>query len=684
MQGFSVSASNKGCRLALLLLNGYVMHRILLSVLTVAVVFVSACTYTLRIQNGAMALERKQYAVAVDMLRREYNKADSRVERGRIAYQLGQAYQGLNQGADAISWFKIAYDNQVGFEALRSYAYALKQAERYEDARQAFIELGLEIGSPYEYRKEIQACEQAARWLKTPAAGWSVSSLPLNTAAAEYAVGLLPDGRMLFSSDRAGAAGEDTYLWTGRGFSDLFVAAADGGGAQPLPPPINTEANEGSAFVTADGQELFFTRCAAPKGSDAYCQLFYSRQAAGGDWEAPRLLDFVKPGFNYMHPCLSADKRTLFFASNHTDGWGGYDIYTAERQPDGSWKEPVVLSRNINTPDNEQFPWIDGDTLYFASNGHYGMGGLDVYKSWRTASGAWVSPRNLEAPVNSGGDDFAFVIDRRASLPQGVVQRAFVSSNRADGQGGDDVYLLEKKWLPPPPPPPAAAVVFSNRLNVFVLEKVYREADNPNSAVIGRRPLPAASLRIGGSGISPQQLTVDEEGKYSLLLPKDAVLDFMASAAGYLRQSASFSAVNLPEDTEKPEQVYELEIVLDKIFVGKEVRLENIYYDFDQSFIREDAKPTLAALAQLLIRNPEIRIQLSSHTDCRGSDTYNEQLSQRRAQAAVDYLIELGIAPGRLTAKGYGESLPANTCACNRCTEDEHQYNRRTTFTIVE
>ena len=177
---------------------------------------------------------------------------------------------------------------------------------------------------------------------------------------------------------------------------------------------------------------------------------------------------------------------------------------------------------------------------------------------------------------------------------------------------------------------------------------------------------------------------VDEAGKDSLLLPKDAVLDFLASADGYLRQAATFSAVNLPEDAEKPEQVYELEIVLDKIFVGKEIRLENIYYDFDQSFIREDAKPTLAALAQLLSRNPEIRIQLSSHTDCRGSDVYNEQLSQRRAQAAVDYLIELGIAPSRLTAKGYGESLPANTCVCNRCTEDEHQYNRRTTFTIVE
>jgi outer membrane protein OmpA-like peptidoglycan-associated protein len=391
----------------------------------------------------------------------------------------------------------------------------------------------------------------------------------------------------------------------------------------------------------------------------------------------------MKPGANYMHPALSADGKQLYFSSNNEDSWGGYDIFVSNRGADGAWEPPTPLSRNINTPNDEQFPWLDQDTLYFASDGHPGMGGLDVFRTQRASNGAWLTPRNLQAPINSGADDFAFFLDKNAQPEGDVLAMGYVSSRRVGGEGADDVYVLEKIKLPPLPPKPPVEIVYKNWLEVYVLEKIYRQPGDPNSEVIGRKPLPGATLEII-LGRDARKVTVDENGMFKLELKDNSDYNFLASAEGLLTGQSSFSAKGIGRDPERPEQVFELEIVLERIFVDKEIRLENIYYDFDQWFIRDDAKPTLDELARLLKINPAVRIQLGSHTDCRGADAYNEQLSQRRAQSAVDYLIAQGIDPVRLEARGYGESAPANECLCARCTEDEHQYNRRTTFKIVE
>lgn len=656
------------------------MSKYLYFLLVVAATW-SGCSYTMKIQTGEMAVERKQYAKAVTLLKKEYEKSDSRVEKGKLAYLMGTSYDALNQGADALSWYKIAYDNQYGADALKQYAFALKQSEQYTEAAGVFRELGLEIGSPYEYRKEIQACEAAAGWAAEKRKAFSVESLAANSGAADYAPSLYGTGQqLLITSDRAGTLGKDTYQWTGKAFSDLFILDPATQTVQPLPPSINTPDNEGTGVLTPDGNTLYFTRCAAPKGFDAYCRILRSTRASNDTWSEPQPLPFQTAGVNYMHPALSADGNTLYFSANHPDGWGGFDIYSTTRKG-SEWDTPKVLSRSVNSTGDEQFPALDADTLYFASTGHTGMGGLDVFRSSRLASGEWAPPINLKTPINSGSDDFGFVVDRRAHQPNDGLMRGYFTSRRGD-VGGDDIYAYQQQRLAPEPEPEVQPN-FKNTLDVYVLEKIYENPTNPNSRVLGRKPLVGAQLTIR-LGRDERTVAIGEDGKISISLQDNARYNFLATREGYLNNDATFSSTGLPKDSRQPEQLYELEIVLDKIFRDQEIVLENIYYDYDKWFIRYDAQPTLMALAQLLQKNPNIRIQLGSHTDCRGSDDYNEQLSLRRAEAAVDFLVEKGIDIARLSAKGYGESAPVNTCLCNRCTEDEHQQNRRTTFKIVD
>jgi outer membrane protein OmpA-like peptidoglycan-associated protein len=317
------------------------------------------------------------------------------------------------------------------------------------------------------------------------------------------------------------------------------------------------------------------------------------------------------------------------------------------------------------------------------------MGGLDVFKTVKMGNGTWSQPQNLRAPINSGADDFSFVVDEKNQ--NGALQNGFFTSNRKGGQGGDDIYAFKKITLPPLPVDTIKkntsenpkSITYKLLLEGYVLEKIYAQSDNPNSKVVARKGIPNSVIAIN-IGKETKKIVSNEEGFFSLEALENTDYQFVASKENYLNNSTTFSTKGIAKDANNPTQKFEVEIVLDKIYKNKEITLENIYYDYDKWDIRNDAQPTLNQLAQTLVENPSIKIQLNSHTDCRGNDQYNEELSQRRAQAAVDYLISKGIASNRLTAKGYGETAPAVLCQCNKCSEDEHQANRRTTFKIVE
>ena len=649
-----------------------------------------ACAYTIKVKDGQTAYERKYYATAAPMLEKEYKNAKSRVEKGKLAFLIGECNRYTGQYANAIKWYEIATQNSFGPDALRAKAYMLKQTEVYTDAQAAFKQLGIEIGSQYEYRREITACTVADTWKKElDSSAWLVQQANFNSTSNDFSPNLAPDGRIMFSSDRASSTGKGIYAWTKLPFMDLYIVEPESASAQLFDLGLNTDTHEAAACFHPNGQEIWFTRSVAiAKGADAYTKIFHAVKT-DGKWQNPEMLEFQKERINYMHPYLGSDAKTLYFSCN--DGnWGGYDICYLETNRDGVL-EPRSLPRAINTGGDELFPVWNGDTLYFSSNDHTGMGGLDIFKTYKLDTKTWAPPINLKAPINSGFDDFGLMITKHeipseATAIGATLSEGYFSSNRPNGKGGDDIYHFTQRVPRPKLTPPMVDTVPAVRgkilLDVYVLEKIFAVADNPNSAVVARRPIQNAFIEMANQTkvLEKKQLA---DGIFSKELLPDQNLQFKATADGFLAGSNMISTVGFATNTSQDQKV-ELEIVLDRIYRNQEIVLENIYYDYDRAEIRSDAEPTLNKLAQTLEQNPSIKIQLGSHTDCRGQDRYNRDLSQRRAQSAVNYLIAKGIAPERLSAIGYGEAFPTATCACQSCTEVENQANRRTTFKIVE
>ncbi|MDH3652347.1 MAG: OmpA family protein, partial [Saprospiraceae bacterium] len=291
----------------------------------------------------------------------------------------------------------------------------------------------------------------------------------------------------------------------------------------------------------------------------------------------------------------------------------------------------------------------------------------------------------LMAPINSGADDFGFVVNQFQTVTDSVVQFGYFTSSRAGGRGFDDIYRFEKrKYFPEREPEPEEEFVYEIELGLRIFQKKYEDPDDPNSKVLMRVPLADADINITEDGAQFRDIVSDQYGMQTLKLNPEKEYEFFVSKKDFFNNQLIFSTKNLTIDSSKTIQKYEERILLDKIFYDKEIVLDNIYYDLDESFIREDAKPTLNNLADLLKINPDLKIQLSSHTDCRADDDHNDRLSQARAESAVNFLKEMGIAQERLVAKGYGETLFAINCACEECTEEEHQANRRTTFKVIQ
>ncbi|MCB0651985.1 MAG: OmpA family protein [Saprospiraceae bacterium] len=649
----------------------------------IAMTIVTACTFTQKIRDGKTAFERKQYAVAEKLLKKEYDKAESRVEKGKIAFLLGESYKYQNKSDASITWYETAYNNQFGYEAQREFAYALKKAERYGEAAIAFKDLGLEIGSPYEYRREISACQIAEGWKKIKNPEYKISLPDFNSGGADYAPAFYGDNTLVFTSDRKTSTGEDTYNWTGNEFSDLFKVDLSTNTVTNFDPLLNSEHNEGTITFNGDFTEAVFSRCYGEKFEDDYCKLMFTTRQNGA-WSEPLPLPFQEPSINYGQPSLSKDGKTLLFVAEHPDGWGGTDIWITEKNDLGEWGEPSLMSRSINTIGNEAFPYLDEDTLYFSSDFHQGMGGLDIFKTYKLNTGGWSPAFNLKPPINSGYDDFGFIVDYTSARPKDVLQTGYFTSTRPDlGIGGDDIFKFEKRKQEEIIAVVPEEVDYKMSLDVYVLEKIYAETGNPNSAVLGRKPLDGATLKIT-IGQRKQNITIDESGLYSLDLADDTDYQFLAEKQGFLSSQSRFTTKGIGKDPNNPVRKFELEIVLDKVYANTEIVLENIYYDFDKWNLRTSAKATLDVLAQTLSLNPRITIELGSHTDCRGNPRYNQELSQRRAQAAVDYLISKGIDGSRLIATGFGENKLAIDCVCSQCTEEEHQINRRTTFKVIE
>ena len=651
---------------------------------------VTSCNYTQKITDGATAVELRRYHEAVPLLEREFAGERSRVARGQIAFLLGESYRQQHLPEQATQWYKQAYDLNYGPEALERYAATLMQTEDYRGALAAYEELGREIGSRYQYRRQMQAARLGIEFDAARQATYSVRPLELGTGGSTYGARYVDEATLLLSaderlSDRQRATdrrGQLTYAWTGRTYSDLYLQPLGGGEAEALGGRVNGPFNEGAGALSPDGRELLFTRCAPMSEEAGYCRIMWSERE-GDAWSEPQVLAFQEGEVNFVQPAWSSDGTLIYFSSDAPEGIGGYDLYVAERVPPHDWSTPVRLPRTINTSGNEHWPTLRGDTLFFSSDGHGGFGGLDVLRTYPMGSESWSPPFNLLPPLNSGGDDFAisFAPAEATGSPTGVV-----TSSRGDGL--DRIYAFSPAPPRPPEPEPAdtaevVAELPAWRLTVTVVETILSDPSDPGSRVLGKKPLESARVRVVPDSVSAK-LTNLEPGVFTLPLAEDLAYRFVASAEGYISRDGAFSTRGMRKVPGAAGQDFELEIELSRVYTGREIALDNIYYDLDKADIRADAQPTLRALARDLLLNPSLRIRLGSHTDCRGGDAYNRDLSQRRAESAVEYLVAQGVAAERLEAQGFGEDVPLTTCACSRCTEAEHQANRRTTFTILE
>jgi outer membrane protein OmpA-like peptidoglycan-associated protein len=418
--------------------------------------------------------------------------------------------------------------------------------------------------------------------------------------------------------------------------------------------------HEGPATFNQEQNVVYFTRSnylkrkKLGKNSDNINNLkIFRAELLDSVWTNLEELPFNSDDYSCGHPSLSEDGRSLYFVSDMPGGSGGTDIYVCILSPDGSnWLTPKNLGPVINTTGNEMFPYFHGvDSLYFASESHNTLGGLDVFFSLKTNKG-WSMPTNLNYPLNSSKDDFGFFLDNETH------KSGYVSSNRA---GEDAVYH------------------FNINDPTLMLRGVV--------TIKGKgTPIKNAIVTLYNQ-IDTLVIMTDEKGSYSTRLHLNTNYKIAASKENYLTQSALLSTVG-----QKVSMEYIRNFELEEIVIQKPIIIPNIYYDFDKWAIRPDAAIELDKIVTLLNDNPKIRIEMGSHTDCRGSYKYNDVLSGKRAKSAVEYLISKGIDASRLEYHGYGERVLVNDCACepNRvgagadCTKEQHQENRRTEFKVIE
>ncbi len=656
----------------------------LLLFMTLVAMFVTSCAFTKEVKNGETAYEQKKYALAIEMLKEEYKNESNSRKAARMNYLLGSSYEILNDISRATRYYEKAVKDGYGEQAQRGLARSYKMSGDYAQALKIWKELSRIHSQDQMIKREIQVLKLASEWDQERQNTTKIYALDGNGRFNDYTSTIYEGNYLVFTSDRKDATGSEEYKWTGNKYSDLFIMDKEGRGVRRFDAEINSNFNEGAACFTQDFNKIIFTRCSGEESSDSYCKLMYANKV-DGLWTEPQVINFVVDNINYGQPTLIENDSVMVFCTKGPDGPGGYDLYYSEMVDDDEWSAPYLMPSSINTPGDEYFPTSCRDTLYFSSDYHPGLGGLDIFKTHLKSDGSWAIPTNVRQPINSSYDDFGLVIDEYVRLRGKEIEKGFFSTSRGKN-GNDDIYSYTK-YLPEeieidttPTEEP------QDDLSIYLAGKVltdqYADEDDPNSEVTGLITLSDARVEFSGA------ITLDrrsgKDGLFIEELENGKSYTIKASKPGYLSKTIKVSTTGLNLNPDEKSYTINVDIKLDRIFYDQEIILKEIYYDYDKWAIVDAAKPTLDRLSTLLKDNPQIRIQLSSHTDCRGEDDYNAELSQKRAQSAVLYLVDRGISFGRMQAQGYGESQLAVECECDtECTEEQHQENRRTTFKIL-
>lgn len=589
--------------------------------------------------------------------------------------KLGDSYYFKADLDNAAKWYGelFGFTQDVTPEYYYRYSQSLKSTKDYIKADAMLAKFNEKSGNDLRAKLANSQKDYLAQ-IKKNSGRYTIENAGINSQYSDYGSAFYMNKIVFASARDTGGLGTRKHAWTGESFTNLY--SADIADQATLSSPvkfaknINSKFHEATPVFTKDGKTVYFTRnnfIDGKKGKDTRKSTLlklYKATLDGDQWSNITELPFNSNQYSVAHPALSGDEKTLYFASNMPGTLGQSDLFKVEVKSDGNFGTPTNLGNIINTEGRETFPMVTSDgELYFASDGHPGLGGLDIFVAKAEVDGTYKKVVNVGEPLNSSHDDFAFLINDKTRL-------GYVTSNREGGLGGDDIYKFKE----------TKKLECEQFLSGVVTEK--------------ETGLPLANTKVTLSDANYKMLketTTDKDGKF----------DFgkvVCDAKYYIKSEKSeYNTVEIPTITTDESGKIIVPIELEKTKkpvqpgddLAKAFGIKIIYFDLDKSFIRDDAAIELAKILDVLEQNPTMEIDVRSHTDCRQTAKYNLALSDRRAKSTMVWLISKGIDKSRLTGKGYGESQLVNNCGCeptneSNCTEDQHQANRRSEFIITK
>lgn len=640
-------------------------------------------------KSADIAFERKQYNVAIERYKKAYKKSGKKKnedERTHITYRLAECYRITEATKLAEAQYKRLLRTEFPKEnpiVYLHYANVLKRNQKYEDAAEYYAiynELFPDDPRGFAALEDMQYIQE---WIEYPSKYEVTRLKKLNSKAAEYGVSWISNNynEVIFSSTREDGIIKELDAITGQHFADFYVSRQNKQGNWEEPvladeEGINSEGSEGTPFITKNFSTMYFTRCPNHKKRESGCQIMKSSRS-GSTWSEPVTVEITSVDSLDVvgHPTLSSDELRLFFASERRNGMGGKDIWFSERESTSEkFGRPRNLGAIINTEGDELYPYMRNDsTLYFASDGHGGMGGLDIFVTTLDSLGEWTKPVNLKSPINSIGNDYGISFHPSE-------ERGFFISNRDVKNGLDDdiYYFIE---------PPVLFTISGTIKNQSSLQFVE-----------------GATVSLSGSDGSNYTTNSSEKGTFLFTnsqIKLDNTYILTIEKKNFFSFTDTISTVGL-EFSRDFEEDYQISVIPDAPIV-----LPDILYELSKWELRPQFEDSLRGLIELLQVNPNITIELGSHTDSRDTHEKNDILSQKRAQSVCDYLVIRGIDPFRLTAKGYGERMPRTllkdytykgfTIPAGTTLTDEyikglpndetkeyaHQLNRRSEFRVI-
>lgn len=597
--------------------------------------------------------DRLQFVKAAE----EYLKlSDSELNSDYVITKLANCYYNLFETSEAEKWFKKIVNKNPDAELIYKYSQMLKANGKYKESNlwmNKFSEM-----KPYDSRAiSFKNTPNYIDKIINKGKRFNIQNLKINSEYSDFGATIYKN-KLYFVSSRNEKATSRNYGWNDEPFLDIFSSTINDKGSHlpaDLFDELNSKFHEGIVSFTADGNTAYFTRESYYEdeyqkdslNNTKYSQLYiYKATKLKDSWDTFESLEINDVNFSNKNPMVSPDGKHLYFSSNMPGGFGLYDLYKAEIKDDGSLGKVENLGQKINTEGQEAFPFVTGENmLYFSSDGHLGLGGLDVFYS-KNVDDKWSNSKNVGIPVNSGADDFAFMIKE---------ENGYVSSNRTGGVGKDDIYAL-KKIRP---------------LCDLLLETVVLDSKTNN-------PIETALTSVSdGEGTINNSKTTNEKGLVEFMIECENEIKFVVSKEGYESKILDIKLLDIDPPL--------LEVMLDPIeelIVEEKVELSPIYFEFDKFNITNEGAFELDKLVAIMQKYPEMKIRVEAHTDNRGPSSYNLKLSENRAKSTAQYVISKGIDENRISGVGKGENEPVIECS-GSCSNEDHRTNRRSEFIIL-